>query len=149
MSWGLPRLSEKWTVQKAEGLRRRRARAVSAARWDSRSGTFCSSAFPGWLIKVDDSKLKLKLKLFYSGKNCEARKAEAGRLRAQIPYLRVLLPFIELVCRALPTFYSLLIDRRKFQRDDPITPCFFVGKTMAQERQLSKKVSDGPPPAIS
>jgi len=82
----------------------------------------CSSALPGWLIKVDDPKLKLKH--FYSakkGKKCEARKAEAGRIRAQIPYLRVPLPFIGLVCRALPTFYCLLIDRRKLQRDDPIT----------------------------
>jgi hypothetical protein len=40
---------------------------------------------PGWLIKVDDPKLKLKL--FYSAKKgdkCEARKAEAGRISAQI-----------------------------------------------------------------
>jgi hypothetical protein len=60
---------------------------------------------PGWLIKVDDPKLKLKL--FNSakkGKMCEARKAEAGCLRAQMPDLGVLLPFIGLVCRALPTF---------------------------------------------
>jgi hypothetical protein len=92
---------------------------------------------PGWLIKVDDPKL------FYSakkGKKCEARKAEAGRLRAQIPYLGVLLPFISLVCRALPTLDSLLIDRRNFQRDDPIT---LVAWNNPQDALFFRRKNDG------